>query len=80
VFAASKRFVASVERMMKTSFGQSAVGDLLIQQGKSKDRWEVIHGIHVCPINRGIWRLYRNREDDFVREVFRQQGRTASAL
>ncbi|MCZ8510861.1 hypothetical protein O9H85_00070 [Paenibacillus filicis] len=45
-------------------------GDLLIAQGKSKDRWEVIHGIHVCPINRGIWWLYHSREDDSAFEKF----------
>ena len=44
--------------------------DLLIKQGKSKDRWEVIHGIHVCPVNRGIWDLYRSREDDLYFEKF----------
>lgn len=47
-------------------------GDLLIREGKSKDRWEVIHSIHVCPINvrEGIWWMYHSREDDLPFEKF----------
>lgn len=45
-------------------------GDQMIQQGKVKDRWEVIQGIHVEPSGRGMWNLYREREDDLYFEKF----------
>lgn len=46
--------------------------DQLLQQGKVKVRWELIHGVHVRPVNirEGIWHLYRNREDDLYFERF----------